>query len=110
MVIHGLYFAGGLSSYVHRYNEESPSSEGPDSMEVREIPESMLALVATGVRVYISLHIMLTWLLSYTPPSMSGTRVYMLPQTSPVTCLWMYTMDTSCPWSASNMSVLVLSI
>ena len=48
-VARDLFFTGGTSSYAHRFDALFPTSEGPDGVEVHEMPEAMLSLVATGV-------------------------------------------------------------
>jgi Domain of unknown function (DUF6532) len=48
-VIHDLYFAGGRSSFAHRFRRQFPMHEYTDGAIVREVPIPMVALVATGV-------------------------------------------------------------
>lgn len=50
-VIRNLFFTGGTSAYAYRYDSNFPRFRGPDGVLVREIPEPMLGLVATAVRV-----------------------------------------------------------
>jgi hypothetical protein len=45
-----LFFTGGTSAYAHRFDSKFPRFRGPDGALVREVPEAMLALVATAVR------------------------------------------------------------
>ena len=49
-VIRELFFTGGASSFAHRFDAEFPRPPAPDGVVARELPEPMLALVATGVR------------------------------------------------------------
>lgn len=50
-VIRNLFFAGGSSSYAHRYDYRFPRYRSNDGVVVREVPVPMLALVATAVSV-----------------------------------------------------------
>jgi hypothetical protein len=54
-VIRDMFFNGGVSSYAHRYDALFPRFNGPDGVELREVPEPMVALVATAVRNTLSL-------------------------------------------------------
>ena len=49
-VIRDLYFTGGTTSYAHRNDDMFPQFKRPDGVVVREMAETMLALVATVVR------------------------------------------------------------
>jgi hypothetical protein len=49
-VIHDLFFTGGVSSFAERFGSLFPKYRGPDEPPTREMPMSMVALVATGVR------------------------------------------------------------
>jgi hypothetical protein len=47
--IRTLFFTGGTSAYAHWFDSKFPRFRGPDGALVREVPEVMLALVATVV-------------------------------------------------------------
>lgn len=49
-VIRELFFTGGASSFAHRFDAEFLRAPAPEGVVARELPEPMLALVATGVR------------------------------------------------------------
>ena len=48
-VIRDLYFAGGRTSFAHRFKRQFPLHELDDGNMTREVPIPMVALVATGV-------------------------------------------------------------
>jgi hypothetical protein len=48
-VIRYLYFTGGVSSFAERFNSKFPQVLGADGALACEIPQAMLALVATAV-------------------------------------------------------------
>ncbi|KAN0102384.1 hypothetical protein V8E52_010847 [Russula decolorans] len=52
--IRTLFFTGGTSAYAHRFDSKFPRFRGPDGALVREVPEAMLALVATAL--YAAIH------------------------------------------------------
>jgi hypothetical protein len=49
-VICDLYFQGGVGSFAERFNSRFPIHQGLDGNSTREVPVSMVALVATAVR------------------------------------------------------------
>jgi hypothetical protein len=72
-VIHSLCFTGGSTSFITRFGKDFPSVPGGDGVSVREIPISIVALVATAVSTLFSMHInMLTRINSFMHQYMSG--------------------------------------
>jgi hypothetical protein len=49
-VIYDLYFMGGVGSFAERFDSRFTIPQGPDGFSTREVPVSMVALVATAVR------------------------------------------------------------
>ena len=59
-VIRDMFFIGGAASFTRRFHYLFPTYEFAYGQEVHEVPIAMVALVATAVSLYFSLHIMLT--------------------------------------------------
>jgi hypothetical protein len=49
-VIRDLFFAGGSMSFASQFSDRFPVHQGLDGLVRREVPVSMVALVATAVR------------------------------------------------------------
>ena len=52
-VIRDLYFAGGVGSFAERFASRFATHQGLDGVITREVPVSMVALVATAVGCYL---------------------------------------------------------
>jgi hypothetical protein len=53
-VIRDLYFTGGYTSFARRFNYLFPSCENCDNVTRHEVPDAMVALAATAVRLHPS--------------------------------------------------------
>ena len=49
-MIRNMFFLGGSASFAQRFGAKFPRFRGPNGVVVQEIPQAMLALVATAVR------------------------------------------------------------
>jgi hypothetical protein len=49
-VIRDLYFLGGVGSFAGQFRDRFATYQGVDGVLIREVPVSMVALVATAVR------------------------------------------------------------
>jgi hypothetical protein len=60
MAIRDLYFTRGITSWAHRFGSSFPTVQGNDGVMRRQVPVSMVALVATAVRAASYYHSILT--------------------------------------------------
>jgi hypothetical protein len=90
-VLRDAFFSGGSRSYAYRFQSGFKSVEGPDGMKAREMPEAMLALVATGVGAVFTLAHHTNLCFSCMLRFMSGAQVSMCLWISLAICSRMYT-------------------
>ena len=108
-VIRDMFFVDRAASFAQHFRYLFPTYEFAYGQEVHEVPIAMVALVATAVSLYFSLHIMLTLSSSCTLRSTSGATAITKSGSSQQMHIWTCIKATWIHWTIFGRGVKVHS-